>query len=170
MITDIRGHVWIFGDNIDTDVIISGKYLSLDTDEAKIHALEAICPNFSRDIKHGDVIVGGRNFGCGSSRENAPLVLKALGVGAVVAESVARIFYRNSIAIGLPALICPGVRGLFQAGDEVRISFGATQVSNLTRAGNLTFSPFSKEVLPVLERGGIDNLLHEMKLRNELLR
>ncbi|MEM2500614.1 MAG: 3-isopropylmalate dehydratase, partial [Candidatus Bathyarchaeia archaeon] len=107
----VTGRAWKFGDNINTDLIIAGKYkLSItNIDDLSRHAMEALVPGFAEKVKRGDIIVAGKNFGCGSSREQAPLVLKHLGIGAVIAESFARIFYRNSMNIGLPALECKDV-------------------------------------------------------------
>jgi 3-isopropylmalate dehydratase small subunit len=163
MISNLRGRVWKFGDHIDTDVMTSGKYLNLSMEEMKTHVFEAIRPEFSKEITHGDIIVAGRNFGCGSSRETAPVALKALGIGTVVAESFARIFYRNAIAIGLPAIACPGVSGLFDDGDEAEVSFTDKRVINTATGKALDFQPFPEEMLKVLECGGIEALLKQMK-------
>lgn len=162
MISDVKGRVWKFGDNIDTDVIISGKYLNLPMDEIKKHVLEAINLRFARDVKRGEIIVAGRNFGCGSSRETAPAALKALGIGAIIAESFARIFYRNSIAIGLPAVACPNASVTFNNGDEALIDFKNTKVVNVTSGKSLDFQSFPNEMLNVLESGGIEYLLKQM--------
>ncbi|MDD5007411.1 MAG: 3-isopropylmalate dehydratase [Syntrophorhabdaceae bacterium] len=163
MIGRIKGRVWKFGDNVDTDVMTSGKYLNLPMDEIKKHAFEEVRPEFARQINPGDIILAGRNFGCGSSRETAPAALKALGLGAVVAESFARIFYRNSIAIGLPAIICPGVASLGNDGDEAEISLADRKVTNYTTGKILDFQAFPDEMLKVLECGGIEPLLKQMK-------
>jgi 3-isopropylmalate/(R)-2-methylmalate dehydratase small subunit len=162
MISNFAGRVWKFGDHIDTDVITSGKYLNLPMEELKAHVFEAICPGFSEGIKPGDIIVAGRNFGCGSSRETAPAALKALGVGAVVAESFARIFYRNAIAIGLLAIACPGVGRLYSDGDEAEVRFADRKVINRVSGESLDFSPFPGEMLKVFECGGIEALLKQM--------
>jgi len=162
MISDVKGQVWKFGDNIDTDVIISGKYLNLPMGEIKSHVLEAINPRFSQDVKHGDIIVAGRYFGCGSSRETAPAALKALGIGAIIADSFARLFYRNSIAIGLPAITCPNASVTFNEGDEANIDFTSTKVVNVTSEKSLDFQPFPNEMLKVLESGGIEYVLKQI--------
>lgn len=164
MICDVRGRVWKFGDNIDTDVMTSGKYLNLPMEQMKWHAFEEVRPEFAREIKPGDIILAGRNFGCGSSRETAPAALKALGLGAVVAESFARIFYRNSIAIGLPAIICPGAGALGDNGDEAEVSFVHRKVINHGSGKVLDFQPFPVEMLTVLECGGIEPLLKQMMM------
>ncbi|HOE19194.1 MAG TPA: 3-isopropylmalate dehydratase small subunit [Syntrophorhabdaceae bacterium] len=163
MISNIKGRVWKFGDNVDTDVMTSGKYLNLPMDEMKGHTFEAMRPEFAQQAKPGDVIVAGRNFGCGSSRETAPAALKALGIGAVVAESFARIFYRNAIAIGLPAVICPGAASLGSDGDEAEVDLASRKVTDHTSGKVLEFPAFPDEMLKVLEAGGIEPLLKQMK-------
>jgi 3-isopropylmalate dehydratase small subunit len=165
VISDITGRVWKLGDNIDTDVIISGKYLNLPMDEIKKHVLEAINPAFYQDVKRGELIVAGRYFGCGSSRETAPAALKALGIAAVIAESFSRIFYRNAIAIGLPTITCPNAHAAFNQGDEAKIHFKNTYVANLTTGKSLDFQPFPNEMLKVLESGGIERMLRQMTSR-----
>jgi 3-isopropylmalate/(R)-2-methylmalate dehydratase small subunit len=165
MISNLRGRVWKFGDHVDTDVMTSGKYLNLPMEEMKKHVFEAIRPTFAHEIKPGDIIVAGRNFGCGSSRETAPAALKALGVGAVVAESFARIFYRNAIAIGLPAIACSNVSSLFNDGDEAEVNFINGRVTNGASGKSLDFQPFPEAMLKVLECGGIEALLKQMNLK-----
>ena len=164
MISNLRGRVWKFGDHIDTDVMTSGKYLNLPMEEMKAHVFEAIRPTFAKETEPGDIIVAGRNFGCGSSRETAPAALKALGLGVVVAESFARIFYRNAIAIGLPAIACPNVSSFFNDGDEAEVNFIDGKVTNRSSGKSLEFQPFPEEMLKVLECGGIEGLLKQMKM------
>jgi 3-isopropylmalate/(R)-2-methylmalate dehydratase small subunit len=159
MIADRAGRVWKFGDHVDTDVMTSGKYLNLPMDEIKTHVFESIRPEFSRNAKPGDIVVAGRNFGCGSSRETAPAALKALCVGAVLAESFARIFYRNAIAIGLLAIACPGISEVFADGDCAEVHFMERKIFNSTSGGSWEFSRFPDEMLKVLECGGIEALL-----------
>ncbi len=166
-ISRLKGRVWKFGDNVDTDVIISGKYLNLTMDEMKNHVLEAVSKNFSKNVKPGEMIVAGRNYGCGSSRETAPAALKALGIGAIVAESFARIFYRNSIAIGLPAIPCPGIAKIFKNGDEVDIDMKKSLIMNVTSKESLKFQPFPVEMMRVLEDGGIEHLLKQMVFKGQ---
>jgi 3-isopropylmalate dehydratase small subunit len=161
MIANVRGRVWKFGDHIDTDVMTSGKYLNFPMEEMKRHVFEAIRPEFSQEVKLGDILVAGRNFGCGSSRETAPAALKALGVVAVVAESFARIFYRNAIAIGLPAIICPKVGELFDDADDAEVSFIKRRIINRASGKSLEFAPFPDEMLRILEFGGIEDLLKQ---------
>jgi len=158
----IQGRVWKFGDNINTDVISPGKYQTAPIEEIKKHSLEAINPRFPKEAKKGDIIVAGKNFGCGSSRESAPRALQALGIEAIVAESFARIFFRNAIAIGLTVLTCPSVSENFSEGEILELDLEAALVRNLDR--NLTFQgkPLPQEMRAVLQKGGITALLKEM--------
>ncbi len=158
----IRGRVWKFGDDVDTDVITPGQYVASPMDEMKRHVLEALNPKFSQEVKPGDVIVAGKNFGCGSSRETAPAALKALGVGAVIAESFARIFFRNAIAIGLPIMTCQAASDSFSQGDEIEIDLDKATVSNITRRMTINAQPLPNEMRDVLARGGIVPLLKEI--------
>jgi 3-isopropylmalate/(R)-2-methylmalate dehydratase small subunit len=147
---------WVFGDDISTDDIIAGRYLvKHDPRELGAHAMENIDPEFSKKVRQGDVIVAGKNFGCGSSREQAPITLKAAGVSAVVAESFARIFYRNAINQGLPVLTCKDIRGGFKNGDEVRIDLKAGTVENLTTSRTFRFEPFPDFMMEILQAGGL---------------
>jgi 3-isopropylmalate/(R)-2-methylmalate dehydratase small subunit len=155
----VKGKVWKFGDNIDTDVIIPTVYSKLPMDEMKKHVLDRIRPEFPGKVKPGDVIVAGINFGCGSSRESAPAALKALGVSAVVAESFARIFFRNAIAIGLPVITCPQVSSSFVDGDELKLDVTTAEVTNVTKGKKLQAQPLPMEMLEVLSKGGIVPLL-----------
>ena len=117
----INGNIWKFGDHIDTDIIIPARHLVLPMEEMKAHAMAPICPEFAGAVKTGDVLVAGKNFGCGSSREQAPAVLKALGIQAVVAKSIARIFFRNAINLGLFVMESPDLYGHARAGEFVEI-------------------------------------------------
>lgn len=151
----IRGRVFKFGDNIDTDQIYPGRYLEL-SDHAEIaqHVMEGADPEFCRKHKKGDIIVAGRNFGCGSSREHAVIALKSSGVGAVVAESFARIFYRNAINAALPVLICPGISAAVDEGELVDIDF---EDATITRASGETLQAqrLSEQVLDIYRHGGV---------------
>jgi len=158
----MKGRVWKFGDNIDTDAITPGKYMSAPEPELRKHVLEVINPKFAREVKPGDFIVAGNNFGCGSSRESAPAALKTLGVAAIVAESFARIFFRNAIAIGLPALTCPGVSSLFADGDELELDLVSGKITNLTRGKTVYAQPLPEQMLEVLSQGGILPLLKQI--------
>jgi len=157
----IRGKVWKFSNDIDTDAITPGQYMNSMT-EMKRHVLEVINPRFSQEVKPGDIIVGGSNFGCGSSRETAPMVLKEIGIGAIVVDSFARIFFRNAIAIGLPIISCPGVSDSFSEGDQLELDLTSATVTNLTRKKTLHAQPLPDEMREVLSKGGIVPLLREM--------
>jgi len=155
----IRGRVWVFGDNIDTDVIIPGRYLVLsDPEELAKHVMEGVDPDFSKKVKKGDIIVAGRNFGCGSSREHAVIALKYAGISAIIAESFARIFFRNAINLGLPVIICPGIRGLVKNGDEVEIDLVKGKIK-LPGAKELSFEPLPPEIMDIIRAGGLINYL-----------
>jgi len=158
----VKGKVWKFGDSIDTDVITPGKYLTLPMDELRLHVMEPIDPDFSREVKEGDVIVAGRNFGCGSSREQAAEALKSIGIRAVAAESFARIFFRNAIAIGLPVLACDGVSKAFDEGDEMELDLRMAEIRNLTRGTSLVAKKLPKQMLEIIEAGGAISLLAKM--------
>ena len=158
----IQGNVWKFGDNIDTDAIVSGQYLDAPLDEVVPHVLESVNPRFAKDVKMGDVIVAGKNFGCGSSRENAPEALKMLGIRGIIAESFARIFFRNAIAIGLPVITCQDAFTIsFRDGDQVRINLQEARIENTTQGMAALARPLPAEVLQIIEKGGILNLLKE---------
>jgi len=147
---------WVFGDHISTDDIIAGRYLAKhEPAEWGKHVMENIDPEFSGKVRPGDVIIAGKNFGCGSSREQAPIALKAAGVSAVVAESFARIFYRNAINQGLPVLTCQGVKKEFKNGDEVEINLGEGWIKNLRTGRTLKLQPLPDFVLEILREGGL---------------
>jgi len=159
---NISGKVWKYGDNVNTDVIIPGKYLVItDPVELGKHAMEGLDDEFSLKVKSGDVMVGGRNFGCGSSREHAPVALKAAGVGAVVAESLARIFYRNSINLGLPVLECRGVYEAFEQGDLIAVDVFEGRVTNLNRGRSLQAAPLPEFIVGILSSGGLTPYLKQ---------
>ncbi|MBW1936558.1 MAG: LeuD/DmdB family oxidoreductase small subunit [Candidatus Freyarchaeota archaeon] len=158
----IKGRVWRFGDNVDTDVISPSKYMEAPMEEQTKHVMEAINPRFPQEVKSGDIIVAGRNFGCGSSRETAPDLIKKLGVAAIVAESFARIFFRNSVAIGLPILECPKVFEAFEGGDILELDLEKAMVKNLNKNITLEGKPLSPDILKVLKKGGITPLLKEI--------
>ncbi|RLI07751.1 3-isopropylmalate dehydratase [Candidatus Bathyarchaeota archaeon] len=152
----LRGKAWKFGDDMNTDLIIPGKYLELtDPEEMARHAMEGVDPGFSERVKPGDIVVGGRNFGCGSSREHAPLALKHVGVGAVVAESFARIFYRNAVNIGLPALECPDITDAVEEGDTIEIDLTGGVIRNTRTGSQLRFTPLPDFLVEVLNEGGL---------------
>ena len=157
----IRGKVWKFGDNINTDVIIPGRYMNAPIEEMKTHALEVVNPQFPLDVKKGDIIVGGENFGCGSSREEAVTVLKANGIAAMICESFARIFFRNAISVGLPVVICPGVSESFDENDILELDLDDATVTNINRKTLLSCKPLSEELIEILSKGGILPILRE---------
>ena len=147
---------WKFGDDIDTDVIIPARYLNQNTPEfLAAHCMEDADTSFAQNVKVGDVLVAGKNFGCGSSREHAPVAIKAAGVQVVIAESYARIFYRNALNIGLPILECPeAVQGI-EAGDEIRVDLQSGRIENLTKKLQFearSFPPFMQELI---QAGGL---------------
>lgn len=156
MAAHIRGSVHRFENNVDTDVIIPGKYLSI-IDEAELgkHAMEGIDPGFVARVRPGDIIVAGSNFGCGSSRENAPMAIKACGVGAVVAKSFARIFYRNALNVGLPIFEAPQAVDAAAAGEELEIDAAAGTIRNLTRGTTFTAEPFPPFMQSLIDAGGL---------------
>lgn len=133
-----KGHVFKYGDNVDTDVIIPARYLnSSDPKELALHCMEDIDKDFVKNVKAGDIMVANKNFGCGSSREHAPIAIKAAGVSCVIAETFARIFYRNSINIGLPIIECPQAAKEIEAGDEVEVDFDTGVITDVTRVPHI---------------------------------
>jgi 3-isopropylmalate/(R)-2-methylmalate dehydratase small subunit len=155
MDTVIRGRVWKYGDNVNTDVIFPGKYTYTVRDRADMgqHALEDLDPSFAAEVRPGDVIVAGRNWGCGSSREQAVVCLKMKGVGAIVAKSVSRIYYRNCINEALPALTSADAAEALQRGDEVEIDLARGEIRSAR--GVFTFPPLPEAVLGIVEAGGL---------------
>ena len=151
-----KGHVHKYGDNVDTDVIIPARYLHIaDKKELAAHCMEDIDAHFIQRVKHGDIMVGGMNFGCGSSREHAPIALLQSGISCVIAGSFARIFYRNAINIGLPILECPQASERIQAGDEVSVDFGTGVITNHTHSESYTTSPFPEFIQEIIAAGGL---------------
>jgi 3-isopropylmalate/(R)-2-methylmalate dehydratase small subunit len=156
----IAGRAWRLGDDVNTDLILPGRYLELtDPLEMAKHALEGLIPSFPERVRPGDIIVAGRNFGCGSSREHAPLALKHAGVGAVVAGSFARIFYRNAINIGLPALQCPEAPSTTAEGDILEIDLMGGSIRNLRTGVELQFTPLPRFVVEIIREGGLTRYL-----------
>ena len=152
----ITGHVFKFGDNIDTDVIIPARYLNTaDPAELALHCMEDIDSTFIGRVKPGDIIAAGENFGCGSSREHAPLSIKAAGVGAVIAASFARIFYRNAINIGLPILESPDGAREIAADDRLEIDLESGRITNLTQHRVHTARPFPPFIRDIIREGGL---------------
>jgi 3-isopropylmalate/(R)-2-methylmalate dehydratase small subunit len=160
----IKGPAIKLGNNVDTDVILPGKYLILvDPYELAKHALESLDPAFPEKAKNGVVVVGGKNFGCGSSREQAPLALKYAGVKCVLAESFARIFFRNAINIGLPVIECKGISTAVETGDELAVDFEAGKVENVSKGKKFQVEKLPPFILEILADGGlIENLRRRM--------
>lgn len=160
----ITGKAFVYGANVDTDQIYPGGYLDLtDPDLVAGHAMERVDPGFAKEVKPGDMIVAGANFGCGSSREHAAVTLKASGIAAVLAESFARIFYRNAINLGLPLLVCPGIAGLVKRGELLSVDLVAGQVTNQTTGASVTAQPLSAYVMAILENGGVKPLIRKQR-------
>lgn len=159
----MKGKAWKFGNNIDTDQIYPGIYVELtEMEDIKKHALSGSAePKFADEVQPGDIVVAGTSFGCGSSREHAAMTLKGAGVGAVLAESFGRIFFRNAINLGLPVIVCPGISKCAQKGDEIRIDIETGEVTDVTRGKVLKTTPFSPYVLNILESGGIKNMIRK---------
>ncbi|MBC8569831.1 3-isopropylmalate dehydratase small subunit [Zongyangia hominis] len=151
-----QGKVWKYGDNVDTDVIIPARHLnSADHQELASHCMEDIDASFAQNVRPGDIMVAGYNFGCGSSREHAPIAIKASGVSCVIARSFARIFYRNSINIGLAILECAEACDHIEAGDEVRVDFDTGVIENLTKSERYTAQPFPPFIQGIIRLGGL---------------
>lgn len=156
------GKVHKYGDNVDTDVIIPARYLNTpDMQELAQHCMEDIDPSFVGRVSAGDVMVAGWNFGCGSSREHAPLVIKTCGTGCVIAKSFARIFYRNAINIGLPILECEQAAEEITAGDEVRVDFDTGEISDITTGKTYKAQPFPPFIQNIIRCGGLLKSLKE---------
>ena len=162
----IKGKVHKFGEDINTDDIISAKYLvSTDAKELGSHCMESISPDFAKKVQTGDIIVAGRNFGCGSSREHAPLAVKGCGVRAVVAKSFAAIFFRNAINIGLPFLESPETDNI-NDGDILEIDLGSGIIKNLTQDKVYKTEPFPRFLQDIVEDGGLMNYIKEKDKHN----
>ena len=154
----IMGRAWVYGDNVDTDVIIPARYLSTsEPSELAPHCMEDIDASFAASVAEGDVIVAGANFGCGSSREHAPIAIKAAGISCVVASSYARIFYRNAINIGLPILECPGAcaPGAVNKGDELEIDVTSGDIVNKTSGAAFKAAPAPEFLQSLFAAGGL---------------
>ena len=151
-----KGIVHKYGDNVDTDVIIPARYLNIaDKKELATHCMEDIDTNFVKVVNNGDVMVGGFNFGCGSSREHAPMVIKESGISCVIAKTFARIFYRNAINIGLAILECPEASEKIEAGDEVAIDFDTGVITNITKNETYQANPFPDFIKEIIQAGGL---------------
>ena len=159
---EATGFVHQYPDNVDTDVIIPARYLNTpDAKELAAHCMEDIDPEFIHKVQKGDIIVGGANFGCGSSREHAPLAIKTAGVSCVIAATFARIFYRNSINIGLPILECPAASAAIQNGDKVKVDFDTGVITDETTGETFQAQPFPPFIQNIIQAGGLMNSIAE---------
>lgn len=151
----IKGKIWKFGDDVNTDVITPGKHENLSMKEMIRHCLESVDPDFSKNVQTGDILVAGENFGCGSAREIAPQALKHLGVGAVIAKSFARTFFRNAIAIGLPVLISREAQKNCSPGDIFEVDLQHSQINNGSKGRNIPVEPIDELLFEILIKDGI---------------
>lgn len=159
-----NGHVFKYGDNVDTDVIIPARYLnSSDPKELAGHCMEDIDAEFVNKVQKGDIIVADKNFGCGSSREHAPLAIKASGVSCVIAQTFARIFYRNAINIGLPIIECPEASKGIEAGDEVEVDFDSGVIRNVTKGTQYQGQAFPPFMQKIIAAEGLVNYINQGK-------
>ena len=156
------GHVFKYGDNVDTDVIIPARYLnSSDPKELATHCMEDIDKGFVKNVKEGDIIVANKNFGCGSSREHAPIAIKAAGVSCVIAETFARIFYRNAINIGLPIIECREAAENIDAGDEVEVDFDSGMIYDKTKGTSYQGQAFPEFMQKIIKAEGLINYINQ---------
>lgn len=149
-----EGRAWVYGDNLDTDVLAPGRYMKGSIEELAKHCLEAVDPDFATGVRPGDILVAGENLGMGSSREQAVMALNLLGVGALVAKSFARILYRNAMNLALPALICPEADSI-ASGDRLVVDAAAGTIENLTQGRVLACDPVPPHLLEMIEAGGL---------------
>jgi 3-isopropylmalate/(R)-2-methylmalate dehydratase small subunit len=161
----IKGKAWNYGDDVNTDFILPGIYLELtNSEELGKHAMEGLDTEFSGKVQPGDVVIGGRNFGLGSSREHAPIALKHSGVGAVIAEGFARIFYRNAANLGLPALECPNISKEVKTGDDVEVDLTAGKIV-INGSKELSFTPVPDFMMEILSIGGLREYIKENRAK-----
>ncbi len=152
----VKGNAFKYGDNVDTDVIIPARHLtSADPDHLKQHCMEDIDPDFVNRVSAGDIMVAGKNFGCGSSREHAPVAIKASGISLVIAADFARIFYRNSINTGLPIMECPEASEKIEAGDVIEADFETGIITNITKSETYQAKAFPEFISRIIETGGL---------------
>ena len=155
---DVKGYVHKYGDNVDTDVIIPARYLNTsDHKELAAHCMEDIDADFTKNVKCGDIMVGGANFGCGSSREHAPIAIKNSGISCVIAKTFARIFFRNAINIGLAILECPEASERIDSGDEVAVDFDTGVITNITKNETYQAEPFPEFIKDIIRADGLMN-------------
>ena len=161
---EAKGYAIKYGDNVDTDVIIPARYLnSSDPAELALHCMEDIDKDFVNKVKDGDIMVGGKNFGCGSSREHAPIAIKASGISCVIAETFARIFYRNSINIGLPIMECPEASREIKEGDEVEVDFDSGIITDKTTGKTYKGQAFPPFMQKIINAEGLINYINANK-------
>ena len=161
---EAKGYAIKYGDNVDTDVIIPARYLnSSDPAELALHCMEDIDKDFVNKVKKGDIMVGGKNFGCGSSREHAPIAIKASGISCVIAETFARIFYRNSINIGLPIMECPDASREIKEGDEVEVDFDSGIITDKTTGKTYKGQAFPPFMQKIINAEGLINYINANK-------
>jgi 3-isopropylmalate/(R)-2-methylmalate dehydratase small subunit len=158
----IKGNVIKYGNNVDTDVIIPARYLnSSDPKELAAHCMEDLDKTFLNRVQPGDIVAAGRNFGCGSSREHAPIALKASGISCIIAETFARIFFRNSVNIGLPILECPEAAQDIADGDQVSVDVSTGRIENLTTGKTYQAAPFPEFMQEIMKADGLINYVRE---------
>ncbi len=156
----VKGKVHKYPDNVDTDVIIPARYLNTANHaELAAHCMEDIDPNFKEKVTRGDIMVAGWNFGCGSSREHAPIAIKESGIACVIAKTYARIFYRNAINIGLPIFECEAAADGIEDGDEVEVDFSSGKINNLTKGESYQAQPLPEFIQNIVNKGGLLNSL-----------
>ena len=155
---EVKGYVHKYGDNVDTDVIIPARYLNTsDHKELAAHCMEDIDAEFTKKVVCGDIMVGGANFGCGSSREHAPIAIKKSGISCVIAKTFARIFFRNAINIGLAILECPEASEKIESGDEVSVDFDTGVITNITKNESYQAEPFPEFIKDIIRADGLMN-------------
>ena len=160
----VKGNAFKYGDNVDTDVIIPARYLnSSKAEELAAHCMEDIDKNFVKEVKKGDILAANKNFGCSSSREHAPMAIKAAGISCVIAETFARIFYRNAINIGLPIVECPEAARDIEKGDEVEVDFDNGIIRNLSKEKEYPIQPFPEFMQRIIEAEGLVNYIIKNK-------
>ena len=158
----MKGKAWKFGDDVNTDEIIPARYLNtIDPQELAAHCMEDADAAFAKKVEPGDVIVGGANFGCGSSREHAPISIKGAGVSCVIAKTFARIFFRNCINTGLPILVCPEAADEMHTGDELEIDLASGRITNVTQGKAYETAPFPKAMQDIIAAGGLMNFVKQ---------
>lgn len=160
----ITGGTYTVGDNINTDIISPPRYMELSIEEASLHSMEAVDENFAENFSQGMILIAGNNLGSGSSRETSPLTLKHLGASAIVAVSFARIFYRNCINLGLPAVICPEAKAIHR-GDEITIDFEAGKITNLSQQTTYECTKLPKHIQKMLDEGGLIDYLRKEQMK-----